>query len=62
MMSVKVIYTKDGEEREVEFENEEQASIFMTGLRNHDHRQYEVKFNGVLYPEQESMEVPHVRR
>ena len=50
-MTVKVVYTKDGEEQEIEFDNELEASIFITGLRNHDHRSYDVSFGSIEYPE-----------
>lgn len=57
-MSLTVVYTKDGEERQVEFENEGQASIFITGLENHDHRSYDVSFEYVQYDEEQTPYFP----
>jgi len=50
-MAVEVHYRKNGERRLEEFENEFTASVFMTGLREHD--RHTLKFESVQYPDNE---------
>lgn len=53
-MTVEVVYTQNGEEKSVEFDFEQEASIFMDGLNSRDSDdRNNAHFEEVNYPEKD---------
>lgn len=53
-MTVRVVYTRFGEQRTIDFDSEQEAGIFMDGLGTRDDH----RFKRVEYPDLDPEDVP----